>query len=486
MRLALTAQQGQWLFRPQLKGRLLGEIDGSVRVTTTPEQRWPPPAAPLAGEVRARVADVGIWGAWVPPGWRLGGELSTVAQLSGTFGEPRYGGEVIGSRLALRNLLQGVNVSDGELRLKLQGDRAVIERLHFKGGDGDVNLTGEASLGRTPRVQLQLKAERFRVLGRVDRQVTASGSARFTLADERSVLDGRFTVDEGLFDAGASDAPSLDSDVNVRRPGEQETDDTEAQPQAQRRNFVLDVEIDAGRNLRVKGRGVDTRLAGSVRLTNPGGRMTMRGTINAEDGTYQAYGQKLDIERGIVAFSGPLEDPRLDILAVRPNIDARVGVSITGTAQSPRVRLFSDPDMSDSDKLSWLLLGRASDGLGRNDTALLQRAAMALLSGEGEAPTDTLMRNLGIDELSVQAGDGDTRETVISLGKQLSRRWYVGYERGVNSTTGTFQLIYRIAQRFTLRAQSGLENSLDVIWTWRLQETPADAGMRKSTVTPPP
>jgi translocation and assembly module TamB len=110
---------------------------------------------------------------------------------------------------------------------------------------------------------------------------------------------------------------------------------------------------------------------------------------------------------------------------------------------------------------------------------------VALLSGEGEAPTDKLMRNLGIDELSVQPGSGDTRETVITLGKQLSRRWYVGYERGVNSTTGTFQLIYRIAQRFTLRAQSGLENSLDVIWTWRLQETPADAGMRKSTVAPP-
>jgi translocation and assembly module TamB len=108
-----------------------------------------------------------------------------------------------------------------------------------------------------------------------------------------------------------------------------------------------------------------------------------------------------------------------------------------------------------------------------------------LLSGEGEAPTDALMRSLGIDELSLRQGDGDVRETVITLGKQLSRRWYLGYERGVNSTTGTWQLIYRIAQRFTLRAQSGLENSLDVIWVWRTQETSKDAGMRKSTLVPP-
>ena len=141
--------------------------------------------------------------------------------------------------------------------------------------------------------------------------------------------------------------------------------------------------------------------------------------------------------------------------------------------------------MSETEKLSWLVLGRAPDGLGRNDTALLQRAAVALLAGEGTAPTDTLIKNLGLDELSVRQGEGEVRETVISLGKQLSRRWYVGYERGVNATNGTFQLIYRIAQRFTLRAQSGLENSLDVIWVWRVQETPADASMRKSRVVPP-
>ncbi len=56
---------------------------------------------------------------------------------------------------------------------------------------------------------------------------------------------------------------------------------------------------------------------------------------------------------------------------------------------------------------------------------------------------------------------------VIALGKQLSKRWYVGYERGLNATAGSFQLIYRIAQRFTLRAQSGDDNSVDAIWTWR-------------------
>jgi translocation and assembly module TamB len=71
--------------------------------------------------------------------------------------------------------------------------------------------------------------------------------------------------------------------------------------------------------------------------------------------------------------------------------------------------------------------------------------------------------------VSVRQTEGDVRETVISLGKQLSRRWYVGYERSLNATAGTWQLVYRVAQRFTLRAQTGGENAIDVIWTWRWQ-----------------
>ena len=169
----------------------------------------------------------------------------------------------------------------------------------------------------------------------------------------------------------------------------------------------------------------------------------------------------------LITFAGSVENPRLDIEATRPDIDNRVGVIISGTPANPRVRLFSEPELSEIDKLSWLVMGRASDGLGRTDTALLQRAALGLLAGEGGGPTDQLTKALGLDDISVRQTDGAVRDTVIGLGKQLSKRWYVGYERGLNATTGSFQLVYRIAQRFTLRAQSGDDNSLDLIWTWR-------------------
>jgi translocation and assembly module TamB len=486
LRLAITAHDGQWSFDPVFKGRSLGEITGSVKVQTTPERRWPHGEALLSGDVQARVADIGIWGAWVPPGWRLAGELRTTAALSGRFGDPRYTGELSGSGLSVRNLLQGVNVTDGAVLVKLEGDRATVERFTLKGGDGTLDITGGATLTPAPSARLQIKAERFRAIGRVDRLAIATGQAELSFAAEQVKLDGRVALDEALWDFSGKDSPSLDDDVTVRRPGAVEEVVVDKKGPQARRDFAMNLEIGLGDKTRVRGRGVDTGLKGGVKLSTPGGRIDVRGTIITNEGTYRNYGQKLNIERGLIAFNGPVDDPRLDILALRQNTDTRVGVLISGSLSQMRVRLYSEPDMSEPEKLSWLVLGRAPDNLGRTDTALLQRAALALLSGDGEAPTDALMKNLGIDELGVgQRETGDVRETVVTLGKQLSQRWYVGYERGVNATTGTWQLIYRIANRFTLRAQSGLENSLDVLWTWRFQETPPDAAMRKSTAVPP-
>ncbi len=153
------------------------------------------------------------------------------------------------------------------------------------------------------------------------------------------------------------------------------------------RKVDLDLHVDMGEKLRIRGRGIDTGLRGELRLTSPEGRLAVNGTLRAVDGTYQAYGEKLTIDRGVITFVGPIENPRLDIEATRPDLDVRVGVLVSGTALNPRVRLFSEPDLSDVDKLSWLVLGKASTSAGGTETALLQRAALALLSGEGPGAT---------------------------------------------------------------------------------------------------
>jgi translocation and assembly module TamB len=474
LRVALAAHDGTWHYTVGLAGQQLGDMVGVATARTTPQARWPGPESQLDGVFQLNVAQLGAWGAWVPPGWRLGGEFKGAATLGGRWGAPLVSGRLSGRRLEVRNALEGFQFTEGTVDVSLDGEQARIERFEWRGGDGWLRMTGEGRLGDQPQANLQLQAERLRVLGRIDRRVTASGQATLALTPRSASLTGQLRLDEGLIDFSRGGAPTLDSDVRVRDPQAQQPEpaagngSTAAATKEPPFETRLDLALDLGQALRLKGRGLDTQLRGTLKVTNPAGRLAVRGDVSTARGTYAAYSQKLRVERGLLTFTGPLEDPRLDILAVRPNLDVEVGVAVTGSALNPRVRLYSDPEMSDTDKLSWLVLGREPDGLGRADSALLQRAAMALLAGEGESPTDAFLANIGLSDFGVrQAGEGAEQTTVVSLGKQLTRRWYVGYERSVNATTGTWQLIYRIAQRFTLRAQSGEDSALDLIWAWR-------------------
>ncbi len=483
LRLALNAENGTWNFTQALAGSTVGVAAGAIVARTGSPNAWPDAGTPIEGVVELRVANLGTWSPWVPAGWRLGGNLNTSASIGGRIGAPEYTGTVRGNNISVRNFAEGVNVTDGQIGITLKGETATIETFSAKAGDGTLKLAGVAKFGAAPEASLSLSADKFQLLGRVDRRIVASGQGKVELGAKKIAVEGAFKVDEGLIDFTRGDAPSLSDDVTVYRAkrdadgklvdvAQRKFDEKPPPPKPPEaaRAVALDLRVDLGKELRLKGRGLNTGLSGDLRITSPGGRLAVNGTVSTVGGTFKAYGQNLKIERGSVTFVGSVDNPRLDIEATRPDTDVKVGVMVSGTTSNLRIRLFSEPEMAEVDKLSLLVLGRATEGLGRAETALLQRAAFALLAGEGESTTDKVSRALGLDEFSLrQADGGDVKDTVVSLGKQISSRVYVGYERGLNATAGSWQLIYRIAQRFTLRAQAGYENSLDLIWTWRWQ-----------------
>jgi len=481
---SVKAEGANWVADADVAGTRLGELSGHWTAEAPSPASLPTAGSPLRGNVKAHVEDLNVWGAWLPPGWRLAGDLRTDLALSGRWGDPQLTGEVTATKLAIRNALEGVYGHDGEAAIRLTGDRAQIERFHLLGGNGELSLSGSASLGAAPVAKLQLQARQFQLLGRIDRRIVGSGDVAIQLAGDALKVDGKLGIDEGLFDLSKGGAPSLDSDVEVL-DGSTPADSADAAAATVPRTgraTQINLALGLGDHLQLRGRGIDTTLKGDLVITSPAGLLAVRGNVRTAGGQYVAYGQKLDVTRGEIFFTGPVSDPRLDILAVRPNLDVVVGVAITGTALAPHVRLMSEPDMSDSDKLSWLMLGRAPETVGGADTALLQQAAMALLAGEGEAPSDQVLKRLGLTDFTVgQKADADNvKQTVVSLGRQVSKRVYIGYEHSVNATAGNWQLIYRIAQRLTIRAQAGVDTatttatsnstqskSLDAIYTWR-------------------
>jgi translocation and assembly module TamB len=467
LRLALLADQGVWHLTQAIAGRNLGAVGGAISARVADPHDLPGRDARLEGGLQAQVANLGNWGAWMPAGWRLGGSLFATLNFSGTLAQRQLHGRAGGQDLSLRNPLLGVDMSKGELALELAGQQARLTKLSAQAGAGQLLVQGDARFGAQPSASLQIKASKFALLQRVDRRLVSSGEATLELGADSLALQGQFAVDEGLLDLSRANAPALDSDVQVLReaqPGKPVASDN-----SRPLNIRLDLGVDLGRQLRLKGYGIDTRLGGELKLTHEKGQPQLYGEVRTRGGNFAAYGQKLEVERGLISFNGVLDNPRLDVLAIRPdrNEEVRVGVTVTGTARNPRIKLYSDPELSDSAKLSWLVLGRSPDNLGGADTLLLQRAALALLSGDGESPSDKLIKGIGLDELSFRDDGDSTKGTVVRLGKQLSRNVYFGYERGLNATAGNWQLIYKLAQRFTLRAQAGEDQGLDLIWQWK-------------------
>jgi len=443
--------------------------------------RWWPASAPLRGTLSAQLPQVGVWSALAPPGWRVRGTLNARATLGGTRGSPQWSGTLQGDQLVLRSVVDGFSFSNGQLRASIVGDRLSIERFYLEGPrgaqvGGTLEATGTAQWravdGQGPRqafIDLQATASQLRVSSRADRRLTLSGQASAQLAGNRLTIRGQLKADSALFILPDELAPTLGADVVVRG-GRSLPSGTATTARVEP---DVSVDLDLGSQFDVRGRGLQTRLSGQLTVRSTPAVPTPRvlGEVRAVNGTYRAYGQQLAIETGVLRFTGPYDDPTLDIVAIRPQArDAtqRVGVQISGTAQVPRVRLISTPELPDSEKLAWLVLGRPASGAGA-EAAVLQQAALALLAGNDGALGGGLAGALGLDELSYRGegtgADGATTTGAVTLGKRLSNQLYVSYERSLAGAMGTVSIFYDISRLLTLRARAGEENALDLIFT---------------------
>jgi translocation and assembly module TamB len=396
-----------------------------------------------------------------------------------------------GQDLSLRSAIDGINWHSGRLALAFDEQHVQINEFSTQSGKGKLGVTGQLRLGPETTGQLQLQADRFTLLGRVDRRVLVSGQGQVQIEPRLAKVAGQFTVDDGFFDISRLSAPSLPSDVVVVRGGAGASTPSESTTEKPAHAAATDplcavlgrpcdiqLAIKLGQRMRFQGRGLTAGLTGDLNISGTAARQPrIQGLIlMTEDSTYRAYGQNLRIERGRIAVSGPLDAPRidLDVEATRKLTEfgnanasgtetevARVGIALTGPITNLRAKLFSEPDsLSEMEKLSWLLLGRGTDATATSkESALLQQAVVALLQGEGDGLS---LSALGLDDLSVS-------KQGVRVGKQLTDRVYLGYERGLNTSADSVQLIYSIARQFSLSWQrrDDASNSLQLNWSWR-------------------
>ncbi|NDI85915.1 translocation/assembly module TamB domain-containing protein [Undibacterium crateris] len=493
--------------RLQADGTRLGQwqVDASSALAFVNGQWSLPGTAAISGIAKANVPDLEWLGPWINPGLVMKGRLNADAVLGGTIAHPDYQAHIKGSGLELAFASEGLLLPNGVLDAQIDGTHLRLNQLRFsntvtmlpqhaqfKGMDllgkrGEFSASGEIDIGKETGA-IQARWQQFPMLQRKDRWLVVSGEASIVEAQNIWTLQGQLMADGAYFKLPKLPPPSLSSDVNVSRKSDKAVAKT-SEPARKSLKTRVDVSFEMGPKFVFVGRGLDTGLAGKLRMrSSDGSPLQATGTIRTVNGLYEGYGQQLAIERGILNFQGPPANPGLNVLALRQGLQNQVGVEVIGTVVSPQVRLFSDTAMSDAEKLSWLVLGRGSDQLASGDASLLMSAASAIFGGDGSrnVPRD-IVQGLGFDEFSIGAAGNsggshlpgqtiagstnsgnatNSADQVVSVGKRLMPGLVLSVERGLGDASGAIKLSWQLTRRITVTGRTGSESAVDVNYTF--------------------
>ena len=192
----------------------------------------------------------------------------------------------------------------------------------------------------------------------------------------------------------------------------------------------------------------------------------MFGRIQSSDGTFQAYGQKLQIEKGELTFNGPIDNPYFNLRASRhiKAEDIDVGMKITGLADALEFTLFSTPTMEMPEMLSYLVRGRSLDAGTENSTL-----AASFLVGFGATNSVGLFDRIEeiplISNIAVDT-EGEGEKTQATVSGYLGNRVYLKYGIGVYEPINELTVRMFILNRFWLEIVSGIEQSTDLYYSF--------------------
>ncbi len=414
--------------------------------------------APLNGELYMNIARLYWLELFSPDIVRPTGLIEGHVSLRGTRGTPSLGGEATLSKFKGEFPALGLTFDEGKGGFTAQPDGSARIAAQANSGKGTLYVDGGLSwFGDAQPLQLHIHGENVLLANTSELRVVANPDLDFTLAGSAMQLRGTVHVPEADLDLERLDrGTSVSEDVVVLDPADPE--ETPTSP------LDMDLTLSLGDKVRMSGFGLKGALGGKMQVwARPGREMTANGGLEVS-GRYKAYGQDLTITRGNLNWNyNAVSDPRINIRAERRVGDVTAGIDVTGRAQSPRVDVWSEPAMSQSEALAFLVLGRSLTGASSDQTQQVNAASAALSAGSGLLASQ-LGAKLGLDD----AGVSQSRAlggSVIGVGKYISPKLYIGYGVSLVGSGSVLTLKYLLRRGFDLELESStVENRGSLNW----------------------
>ncbi len=430
----------------RLKGPELGDLDVSMAIDPRDSDRE------VDGRFSLQGLDIALAGVFSGLDV-VEGELNGEGTLSGPLLKPAVNGEIALSGGRISDPRLPIPLEDMVVSLELNGYSADLSGRWRSNERSTGNLEGTLDWSSAPSVEVNFTGDRLPFSYDPYARVELVPDITITYSSGDLAVTGRLEVPRGEIEIRELPAQAVSvSEDEVIVGVEKE--------EGALRSLKMDVTVVVGSDqVTFEGFGVTGNLEGTLRIGND---MDTRGVLQLTDGMYEAYGQELELRRARLQFVGPLTEPYLDIEAVRYVDTVVAGIRISGPVSSPRTEVFSEPEMPQTDALSYVILGRAPQS--RGDEGQMSRAAISLGLTQANKVTQGLGEELGIRNLMLEAeGTGDESAVVASgyITDELSIRYGVGIFEPIT----TVALRYDLGRYFYLEAASGLAASLDIFYT---------------------
>ena len=429
-------------------GQKLGELRVQAQINPIPANK------PLSGNFRLDGLDLSVARPFLPMVEKLTGRLNGSGTIAGTLMAPLVNGNL---------LLSNGEVSGPELPMEIQALQlqAVIagETVQLNGGwksgkAGLGSLNGNIAWGQALVVDLALKGSQLPVTVEPYAKLEVAPDLKISMKGDELAIAGKVLVPKG--DITVRELPP--STVKVSNDTVivgQQTE--EGKPPIA---MKMDIDVVVGEDkLSFAGFGLTANLQGHVHI---GDNMDTRGELWLNDGRYRAYGQRLTVRRARLLFAGPIDQPYLDIEAIRQTDDIIAGIRLSGSAEQPTTQIFSEPAMSQEQALSYLVLGRPLSTNGEDNNMLAQAAlGLGLMGSSGV--TSGLAKNLGIQDFQLDT-EGSGNDTSVVASGNISEKLSLRYGVGVFEPANTIALRYKLSKKVYLEAAGGVASSLDIFY----------------------
>ncbi|WIO73557.1 translocation/assembly module TamB domain-containing protein [Porticoccaceae bacterium LTM1] len=326
---------------------------------------------------------------------------------------------------------------------------------------GGLNLTGTADWRDVEQWQskINIKANQLTVEPAFNNRVTLSTDLTLNIKPEQIALSGEVNVPHARLSIRKIPTTAIGVSDDTVIVGQQQQVESPL-------NITTDLKVALGKDVQFQGVGLFSKLNGSLRIRQRGEQpIRADGVVSLSDARYKAYGQDLSVKEGKMIFAGSLSNPDVLVRAVRTYTedDVEVGVLVQGPVKHPELSLFSNPAMSESNRLSYLLTGRASDSEDGASGNALTQAAVALGLQSGNAIAQELASGVGIRDFSMGASAGENGQEAQMSG-YIGPNLYLKYGYSLFEKIGAITARYNLTEALFLELYSGRRKSVDLFW----------------------